>query len=536
MNGANWKEIAKAVPSRLRALGGRGRLHGGGSGFTGVVARLPLLTNGEALVALALVVSGAVIARDGARQLWAAWKALQPYLPFTLPADTPGVILNSLPLIVTLFVCTVSSICAVLIGLLWVFGGLADAFRARKWTAEASEFQHPELVAEALAQAVPRPWAVTPRVARVIGFVWPAARSMSPVSYHTCKSIVAALWKVALTAAAIAIVTLALQSVPALVRRFLHQNMILVVPSVAPLYHLLILVAVVDVVAALSLVPLRKRTFERSSRSMIVRGQGDPHVLFALIEEGARLLTPKGQHGTRGAVRLVSDVSDRVKGTLVESAATPLRFLGRPAGYVCVPLAAVMLIGGFSRIIHFSRSVSPMPYADFLQFHLVSYALTVAFAFGMIVAGLHFAQLARKVFAIRRYRSSLVFCAVRQADTALQEQSAQARTHTRGNPPMWKLNPGVDDQFAAWARQPSGTRRFRVDAYWAETVSETADQTAARHLIGVRSGHWLDEAMARILDLPFRVKFEVEAVEEQPEALAQEEEGGRKRETVTDGG
>lgn len=486
----------------------------------GILSRLPLLTNGEALVGLAWVVTGAVIAWDGARQLWAGWKALLPYLPFTLPADTAGIILNSLPLIVTLFICMVSSICAVLIGLMWVFGGIADAYRSRKLIGEAADFQYPELVAESLASSAPRHWPLAPRGARIMGFVWPAARFMSPVSYDTCRSTVGTLWKVLLAATAIAIVTYALPLLPGLVKRFLHQNIMLVVPSAVPLYHLLILVAAVDVAAALSLLPLRARTFGRNSRSLIVGGQGDPHLLFALIEEGARLLTPKDR-GTRPAVRLVSTVSKQLRGTLVESAATQVRFLGRPAGYVCVPLAMFMLIAGFNRLVHFIRPVAQMSYADFLQRHVMDYALAVAFAFGMIIAGLHFAQLAGKIFSIRRFQSSLLFCEVTQADATAQKQPPPKDDRGAPEEPAWKLCAGVDDQFAAWARQPSGSIRFRMRAYWAEAISEAAGEAAARHITSISSSRRLDEAMARILDLPFRVSFRIEAIE------PQSQEGGR---------
>ncbi|MCA1961109.1 MAG: hypothetical protein LDL33_09945 [Desulfomonile sp.] len=479
----------------------------------GVLSRLPLITNGEALVALAFVVTGVIIARDGARQLLAAWKALQPYLPFSLPADTPDILLNSFPLILTVFVFTVSSICAVLIGLLWVFGGLADAYRSRKWNGEAAAFEHPELVAEALAASAPKYWTRVPLAARIMGLVWPAARFMSPVSYDTCRTILGSLWKVLFAAIAIAIVVYGLQSLPALVKRFLNRDIILVVPDVAPLYHILILVAAVDVSAALSLVPLRKRKFERSSRSMMVGGQGDPHVLFALLEEGARLLTPKG-HAARPVVRLLSGASNQGKGTLVESAATPVRFLGRPAGYICIPLAVFMIVGGFARLIHFNRPVAPMLYSDFLQRHIVEYALGVAFAFAMIIAGLHFAQLARNIFAIRRFQSSLLFCAVTQMDAANQGSQDKDGRRAVARQTEWGLSSGVDDQFAAWAREPSGSSRFRMDVYWADAISETARETAKRHLVVLRPSERLDKAMARILELPFRVYFELEAVEE----------------------
>jgi len=426
-------------------------------------------------------------------------------------------------MIVTVFVFTVSSICAVLIGLLWVFGGLADAYRSRSFDSEAPAFEHPELVAEALATSAPKHWTRAPRVARLMGFVWPAARFMSPVSYETCRSILGALWKVLFAAIAIAVVVYGLQSLPVLVKRFLNRDIILVVPSVAPLYHILILVAAVDVAAALSLVPLRRRTFERGARSMTVGGQGDPHVLFALLEEGARLLTPKG-HTTRAAVRLVNGASDQGKGTLVESAAAPVRFLGRPAGYICIPLAVFMLIGGFARLIHFNRPVAPMLYSDFLQRHIVDYALGVAFAFAMIIAGLHFAQLARNISAIRRFQSSLLFCAVTQSAADREEHSVPAVRPTVASRTGWKLSSGVDDQFAAWARQPSGSSRFHMDVYWAETVSETSRESAERHLIAVEPSVRLDKAMARILELPFRVCFAVEAVGKSNGALQEEAE------------
>ena len=64
---------------------------------------------------------------------------------------------------------------------------------------------------------------------------------------------------------------------------------------------------------------------------------------------------------------------------------------------------------GFARLIGFDRSVDPMPYQDFLSTRLLNHTVEVAFALALIVVGLHFAEQARRLFGVRRYRSALIF-------------------------------------------------------------------------------------------------------------------------------
>lgn len=485
-----------------------------------IARRVPLVTNGAALLGLAFALSGFLISRYAYLQLAFFVRELAAVLPFSITPDLQQRLLVSLPLIVTIFISLVSSIAALLIGVLWIFSGLLQAFRSRRRSEDPAPFENPDLAAESLRRSEPLNWVALPSVLRLLKRVWPSAPSPTPVAYEMLRSLVWTVAKLLLGMLVIAFIFYILRMIPALVRAVLSRQIELFVPSADPLYALIGLLFVFDALIGVSLIPFRQQPAERGVTEVPVRGRGDPHVLLALLEEGCRLLTPAGKP-ERHPVRLEAQEDARMRGTLVESFAQEVRSLGRPAAYVCLFLTIFLLVTGFSRLIHFQRSISPMPYSEFLSFHLLSYGLDVAFSLGLVFCGLHFGEWALKLFGMRRFRSSVVFCSVTM-DQRSPSESLRARR--RSAPGMeleeitWKRSHGVDAQFALWAKQPETTGRFKLDVAWADVISESATAASTRHVTGFHRSPSLDDAVKRILLLPFHVGFEREAPRERPTA------------------
>jgi hypothetical protein len=512
--GANWMSVVHSM-SKMRRI----------------IEKLPLATNGEALVGMTFILAGLIIGREGVLKLASWWKELVPYLPLSLPSDVPQRILGSFPLICNIFISTVGSICAVLIGALWVLSGLGNAIQSRKTVQESVGFHSPAMAAESLRRGMPIHWDKLPWVMKIAGDRWPVMRSITPVSHDILKELFRCWAKLLFWGSVIAVVTYIIQMVPSLLKAVFHRPFILLVPSPRSLYFLLAFVALLDLVIGLSLVPFASPQFERSSQSVPVKGRGDPHLLFALIEEGCRLLTPRGVTA-RSPVRLEEETNPQMKGTLVENHPTISSALGPPAAYLCLPLMLILWIMGFSRLIHFQRPALPMAYTEFAALHLMDYALQVAFAIGIILCGLHFAEWARQLFGIRRYSSFLLFCQVSSRDQSMSGETAN------GSRPLsdrfsgelrWRIMEGVDDQFAGWAKQPRAVCQLQVEAFWGEAISEAASLDAPRHLRVVRRSQILDDAVARILDIPFRVDFEVEQPPTEARTPGNEARAGGKR-------
>lgn len=479
-----------------------------------IARKIPFVTNGEALVGLAFVVAGGIIAWDGAGRLLELWRQLSPFLPFSVPSDLLQRLMVSLPLVFKLFICLVSSICGVLIGALWFFSGFGQIIRSRRKAVVASAFENPALVAESLRRAEPVHWTSPPLSARILARLWPAARLMSPVSYEMFRSLLRSSVAVLFWGVMIAIVIYLLHITPALLQGLLQRKVALFVPSAGPLYFLVGFVIVANVLMALSLVPFKRFGFQRSSRALSVRGHGNPHFFFALIEEGCRLLTPGG-YAHRAPIRMEQEGDPRAKGTLIESDPAIVRSLGRVGGYPCLLLAALLLIMGFSRLMHFQRPVTPVMFSDFFSLYFLDYLLEVAFSVGMIICGLHFAEWARKLFGIRKFHSTLIFCHVTVSDPSrisVTRPSKPSDQSKASEEVKWQVVQGIDAQFANWARRPQSAGRFHLEAFWGEVSSEAVTTESSRHLTGVEGSQPLDDAMERILELPFHVSFQVEAL------------------------
>jgi hypothetical protein len=478
-----------------------------------IINKLAFWKNGEILVGLVVLLCGIYVVWQGIAKLRELWTFFSSFLPLVLPEDVGERMLASLPLIGKVFVNTVGSLAAVLMGFAWILSGLGEALQAVEKSADSSDVQKPELVAEFLRTGHGQYWKSSALLVRLVGSFWPRARLVSPISYEMIGGLVWSTVKVVLVGIGIAGVWHLLHMVPELVKTYLHRDVHLVVPSARPLVSLLGFVVCVHVLIALSVIPFKRPSFVRTRESLCVRGSSDPNGFFALLEEGCRLLNAVGVP-QRAPIRLGTDGNTAMKATLVETTPERVRTVAKPAGYFCLALFFFTVTMGFTRLIQFQRPVDPIPYQEFLTTRLLGYSLDIAFALALIVVGLHFADQARKLFGIRRFRSALI-CAFVGADSMPRPISTQP-AHTRDDVSepqeiQWKASHGADDRFANWARAPHVSGTFDVDLFWAEAFSESAFTGGPRFVTDLQQSQDLDDAMEHIRRIPFHVAYELDA-------------------------
>ncbi len=114
---------------------------------------LLFLTHGETLLALVFVLAGIIVLREGFLKLRALWIQVAPLFPLSIPEYSSQRLLMGLPQLVSLFINVVSSLCAVLIGLLWAASGLADALQSLKKPVGHPNWQDAGIVAEVVQTA-----------------------------------------------------------------------------------------------------------------------------------------------------------------------------------------------------------------------------------------------------------------------------------------------------------------------------------------------------------------------------------------------
>ena len=478
--------------------------------------RISLLTNGDFLVGSVFMLSGVILVWLGGARLHDLYREFSGYFPLTLPDNVADIILSSFPLIFRTFINTVGSLCAVIMGILWALSGIAEAFEARKGWSAPPELEHPEVVAESLRSGQSLYWRSASLSVRILGRLWRRARFISPISYEMFHHVLSSTVRIVVVGIAIALIVYLLEMVPSLASRFFNVRINLLVPSADPLYSILAFLVVSNGLIAASLIPFRRPRFVRTSETVSVQGVGDPHLFFALLEEGCRLLSAEGL--SRESPTRVEDVSDdRISGTLTESYPKGIASLARPAGYLCLPLVPILLWLGFSRLIDFSPALSSVHYSEFLSRHLLSYALDAALALALILAGVSFGEWARKLLGVRRFLSALVFCnlvAERNSPSVSPGKSVAANSTRQSTLVEWKIVEATDERFARWAKHPEKAGAFHTLVCWAEVVSESASEDGPRFVTEMGETDVLRDSMYRLIRLPFHVDFASASVED----------------------
>ncbi|MDQ7782980.1 MAG: hypothetical protein RDU20_08885 [Desulfomonilaceae bacterium] len=476
-----------------------------------ILRRLSFVTNAEFLVGGVFLVSGVIVGWNGIERLQLLYHELSDYFPLKLPENLSQILLHSFPLIFKTFVNTVGSACAVIMGVLWTLSGLGEAFESRKKPPHAPDLEKPEVVAESLRSAQSLYWRSMSLPIRITAGVLPRARLISPITYEMFRRVLVSIGKMVLLGAFIALILYVLGMVPVLAHNHLQWEIRLAVPSGYPLYLVLALLIIANLLIAASLIPYRRREYARHCETMPVCGRGDPHVFFALLEEGCRLLSAQGP-ARNSPYRVERADNPVIKGTLIESNPKGMPSPARPAGYFCLPLIPLLLSAGFSRLTHFSPEVSSIYFTNFLSLHLLDYVLEVILALALILSGVYFGEWARKLLGVTRFQSAFVFCSLVAEKATGSAASAYSSRRGPGisRLPEWRAAEGLDEAFARWAKNPGTERDFLVEICWAEAVSESesATEEGPRYLTGMTKSEVLQDSMQRLIQLPFHVDLQ----------------------------
>ena len=278
-----------------------------------LIGKIHVLGDGRVLLGIVFVIAGLFVAREGILGLRELWRQVAPFFPLSLVGDMSQRAVHSVPHIFKFFVVIVSSVCAILLGFLWAVSGVQDLFQVHRKIRRPPDLDKPELVAESIRSGRTLHWMSTPRLIGSLSRLWAPARFMTPISYQFLKEILRSFLKIAFLAVLVALIFSFLRATPALMEKYLHISFKASVPSAGPLFFLLGLVAFVNCLILVNLVPFKRVKFMRSCEVAPVSGRGDPHVFFALLEEGCKLLTAKGRT-ERGAVRLEEETQPHLKG------------------------------------------------------------------------------------------------------------------------------------------------------------------------------------------------------------------------------
>ncbi len=474
-----------------------------------LVERISFLANAELLVGCAFLLSGVILVWNGGERLQRLYHEFSHYFPLTLPDNIAQILLHSFPLIFKTFINTIGSICSVLLGVLWALSGIGEAFEGRKKWTVSPDLEKPEVVAESLRSARSLYWQNMSLPVRTLARFVPRARFISPITYQMFHHVFISVCKMAFLSVLIALILYLLGMVPVLAQKYLRWEMRLAIPSAYPLYSLLAVLIFANGLIAASLLPFRKREYARVCETLPVCGRGDPHLFFALLEEGCRLLSAQGP-ARNSPYRVERRDNPAIKGTLIETFPKGMPSLARPVGYICLPLVPILLSSGFSRLTGFSPELSSVYVTDFLSRHLLYYALDVALALALILAGVYFGEWARKLLGVRRYQSTVVFCSlVADKGRGLVPSVYSSRTGTDiSRLTQWRPEEVMDEAFAQWAKNPSTERDFLVEICWAEAISESASEDGPRYLTDMRKSEVLQDSMRRLIQLPFQVNLE----------------------------
>jgi hypothetical protein len=449
------------------------------------------------VVGLIFVISGLFIFRGSLAQIQLLWTQFSPYLPFSAPPDIGRHSQNALPIVFTNFVCMVASISGFVIGAVWIISGLAEMLKSRN-AGEPDELDNPEKIVETVrtrtAVNVNNPFPV-----RMLARVWAPAGFTSAVSSEMIVRLITACFRIIILGLAIWAVGAALRLMPSIIKSVAGMSVSIPILSTGSLYSLLLLVILFNAGVILSLIPLKAPPQRSHYTELPVSGAGNPTLFFTLIEESCKLLSPKGA-GPPPSVRLEAGASARA--TLIESTAGSSYFVPRPAGLLCLPIILYCTVSGFSRLIHINRAVGPIPYQEFLTLQLPNYLVDVAFAVGLILAGLYVAEWARRLFDIRRYESYLIFV------------YSMHPTKNAAKNVVWSRIEGADEDLVNWAKSTSKNCNFSAKFVWGRLVSEASGSDPSRYFLQIQDSHELNASMQKIVDIPFQLGFKKDRPEE----------------------
>jgi hypothetical protein len=463
-----------------------------------IIGRGWTLPRGQVFLGLVFVIAGFIITWEGSKALIQLWKQFSPYLPFSLPADIGQKSQRAFPFIFVTFVRVMSSLCAVVIGLLWVVSGLAELLGNISDNYTATNLKTPELIPEALRIGEAQYWRKYFYPIKLLAEKWTRVSLLSPASYDFIKKILSSSLKIVLFGLVVFGIVTALKIIPKLVGKYLQISLTYYVPSFSSIYALFAFILIVNLIVIISRLPIKKKSFERNSTKLSVYGIGTKNLFFALFEEGCKLLNPKGFRDP-SAMRLKTNTETPSFSSLIETYPESERTSLAISGYIYLPIILVCTVSGFLKLINFNRPTAEATIAEFIRVNLFDYLQDVFFAIGLIMVGLYFAEWARKFFDAKQFRSFLI----------LVTESIQEISSNKGAV-NWEKVDGVDPAYLNWAKSQNSKMTFSMEVFWASAITESTSAEANRYLVQLERSPSINAAMEKVLEIPFRVGFKTE--------------------------
>lgn len=474
---------------------------------------LPFWSDGKAVTGMVFVLTGAILCWEGLLNLRNLWIQFQPFFPLALPSNVSHLIINSFPVILNTMISTIASFCAILVGSAWAFAGLLDVVRGRRRRSAPADLHKPEWVVESLISAQPKYGRSFSLLGRIWTFLVPQIGYMSPVRYQLFREVLRSFLKIAFLAFSLVIAVHLLRSLPSVLNKSFHLGISFSIPSPSPLYCLLGLIALIDLLIAASLVSFRRGSGSRSVQTVQVRGSGDPNLFLALLEESLKLLTPKGCPVGR-PMRLEQKGVGMSRGTLMENCPRIARIRSLSSSYLCLPLVILSITVGFSSLIRFQPQISAYgELTEFLSKHGVEYVFQVSFSVGLIFTGIYFSSWSERLFNIRKFRSDIVFCSIRAHENFSDVYPVNETVNLKKHVTTWRILQEVDEHFVGWEKKPKDSQFFSLQILWAEMISESMGNGEPRFVIDLQTSESLDRQIWTIMDIPFCVNFERIATE-----------------------
>lgn len=442
--------------------------------------------NHTILYGIVLTTVGVLVVLGGAARLY----ELREFLPIRLPEQVNEFILNYIPFIVGSFVTSVAALAGTIVGLSWIFSGLAQVGRIRVTHGGAGDFFRPTTTSLAVKEGKIDSYKKPPTVLFwLISILWQNTRYLSEISRHIVKWNARFIWKMLALGIVIHFLFRAMEFLPPYLTS-LGLGTGYVLPSPAPFYNLLIAVCIFKLLISLSLIPLKKPVVGREMDSMIVEGRGHPSVFFAVLEEGSKIFAKRGFPNRVSRSRpYVCDDGETLLGTLIESFPEYVKTTCKPAALICLLVGSVMMLVGFLQIILMQYPTFSVGYEDFFRLYSFNLAVDIMLNVALIILGKGFLDQAKALMSIYRFRSNLVYV---EAKGDLDQKVVA------------NLNGIV---AAERLFNPTIQCAFNVRYFSSEAISESVTPDGVRELVALETSGKLAKDVAKLKFMPFQIRF-----------------------------
>lgn len=434
--------------------------------------------NAASVYGMMFLMLGATLGYIGASRLYDLFLTVRSLLPLGPSEQTIEKISSAWPVVFSYFVTFVSSVSAVLFGVVWFFSGLADFFRTGSLNTPTGTLQRPEdicnrfFMAERLSDS-------GNSSGHQFGSFPGSGFSYSPVSKSLLKIAIISFLKIAVVWFVFWVLTVGIEVAPHFLNRFFSLQVSFIAPSFNNIHLLFFAGLCFNLLVGASLLSKKGPVAAKQSELVSIEGNFAAPLYLSIFESAFSLLSPKGV-ASAIPFRLRCPGIDGVPASLVESFPKPLSSVSNPLGFLFVPLAFFLTIWGFTSLLAFSSTTQGHTVSNFLSAHFPLIVVDIFFYVAMIWFGLHVADWIRVLFSVKRYESILALCAVESSEKTEFAAEVQAKACKHDEPLASTLEQGPTNELLVWSKTPSKNSRFRASLVWAKVITESLGDSSGR--------------------------------------------------------